>query len=118
MGEVYRARATRLGRTVAIKVLPPQLAADPQFRERFEREARTVSQLTHPNICTLYDVGETGDGPAGAATHFLVMEHLEVETLSRAWREDASPFRTRCASRWRSRVRSITPIATGSSNAT
>jgi serine/threonine protein kinase len=82
MGEVYRARDTRLDRTVALKILPTQLAANPQFRERFEREARTVSQLTHPNICTLYDVGETGDGPAGAATHFLVMEHLEGETLS------------------------------------
>ena len=54
MGEVYRARDTRLDRTVAIKILPQALAADPQFRERFDREARTISQLTHPHICTLY----------------------------------------------------------------
>ena len=57
MGEVYKARDTRLDRTVAIKILPATLAADPQFRERFDREARTISQLTHPHICTLYDVG-------------------------------------------------------------
>jgi eukaryotic-like serine/threonine-protein kinase len=72
MGEVYRARDTRLDRIVAIKVLAEAVAADPQFRERFDREARTISQLTHPNICTLYDVG---DG-------FIVMEYLEGETLA------------------------------------
>lgn len=76
MGEVYRARDTRLDRTVAIKVLPDTLAADPQFRERFQREARVISQLTHPHICTLYDVGED----AGRA--YLVMELLEGETLA------------------------------------
>ena len=58
MGEVYKARDTRLDRTVAIKTLSPQLAADAQFRERFDREARVISQLDHPNICALYDVGE------------------------------------------------------------
>ena len=57
MGEVYKARDTRLDRTVAIKILPEALGADPQFRERFDREARAISQLTHPHICTLYDVG-------------------------------------------------------------
>ena len=57
MGEVYRARDTRLDRTVAIKVLAATLAADPQLRERFDREARAISSLNHPHICTLYDVG-------------------------------------------------------------
>jgi serine/threonine protein kinase len=57
MGEVYRARDTRLGRSVAIKLLPEHLRADPQARERFEAEARNVSRLSHPHICTLYDLG-------------------------------------------------------------
>jgi len=77
MGEVYKARDTRLARTVAIKVLPHQLSADPEKRQRFEREARAVSSLNHPHICTLYDVGHQ-DG-----TDYLVMEYLEGETLAR-----------------------------------
>src|SRR6059036_1200124 len=76
MGEVYKARDTRLDRTVAIKILPDALAGDPEFRDRFDREARTISQLTHPHICTLYDVGHQ-DG-----TDFLVMEYLEGDTLA------------------------------------
>src|SRR5512143_1181208 len=76
MGEVYRARDARLERTVAIKVLPPGLASSPEGRQRFEREAKTISQLSHPHICALYDVGREGD------TEFLVMEYLEGETLS------------------------------------
>ena len=76
MGEVYRARDTRLDRTVAIKVLPAQFSADPQFRERFDREARAISALEHPHICALYDVGDH-DG-----TSFLVMQFLEGETLA------------------------------------
>ncbi len=76
MGEVYRARDTRLDRTVAIKVLPEHLAANPDLRQRFEREARAVSSLNHPHICALFDVGQQ-DG-----TDYLVMEHLEGETLA------------------------------------
>ena len=76
MGEVYRARDTRLDRTVAVKVLPGHLAANPDLRQRFEREARAVSSLNHPHICALFDVGQQ-DG-----TDYLVMEYLEGETLA------------------------------------
>ena len=76
MGEVYRARDRRLDRTVAIKVLPSALGAKPELRERFEREARAISALSHPNICALYDLGHE-DG-----IEYLVMEYLEGETLA------------------------------------
>ena len=76
MGEVYRARDTRLYRTVAIKVLNSQLVANAELRARFEREAKIISQLQHSHICVLYDVGHQ-DG-----TDFLVMEYLEGETLA------------------------------------
>jgi eukaryotic-like serine/threonine-protein kinase len=76
MGEVYRARDTRLERTVAVKVLPQHLSASAEVRQRFEREAKTISQLSHPHICALYDVGNQ-DG-----VEYLVMEFLEGETLS------------------------------------
>ena len=76
MGEVYRARDTRLERTVAIKVLPEHLAESPERKARFEREAKAISQLNHPNICTLHDIGEQ-DG-----TDYLVMEYIEGETLA------------------------------------
>ena len=83
MGEVYKAKDTRLDRTVAIKVLPAGLATDPQFRERFEREAKSISALNHPNICTLYDVGEAPSRePHASSLRFLVMEYLEGETLA------------------------------------
>ncbi len=75
MGEVYRARDTRLERTVALKVLPQHLSS-PEVRQRFEREAKTISQLSHPHICALYDVGREGE------TEYLVMEYLEGEPLS------------------------------------
>jgi eukaryotic-like serine/threonine-protein kinase len=75
MGEVYRARDTRLDRTVAIKFLPAHLAHQPEAQIRFEREARTISSLNHPNICTLHDIGSQ-DG-----TTYLVMEYVEGETL-------------------------------------
>ena len=76
MGEVYAAIDTRLDRAVAIKVLPEHLADDPHIRERFEREARAVSSLNHPHICTLFDVGEQ-DG-----VHYLVMELVDGDTLA------------------------------------
>src|SRR5947199_9366461 len=81
MGEVYKARDTRLGRTVAIKVLPPHLAEDPDRKARFEREARAISRLSHPHICTLYDLGHEG------GVDYLVMECLESETLADRLRE-------------------------------
>jgi len=76
MGEVYRARDTRLERTVAIKVLPTHLADRVELRERFDREAKTIASLNHPHICTLFDTGHQDD------TDFLVMEYLEGETLA------------------------------------
>jgi Tol biopolymer transport system component len=76
MGEVYRARDTRLGREVAVKVLPRDLAATPEVRARFEREARLISSLNHPNICTVHDVGQEGDD------FYLVMELVEGESLA------------------------------------
>jgi Tol biopolymer transport system component len=84
MGEVYKARDTRLERTVAVKVLPHSLAADPEFRARFEREAKSISALNHPHICTLHDVGRARvqGTAAGEEIDFLVMEHLEGETLA------------------------------------
>ena len=77
MGEVYRARDTRLERTVAIKVLPARLADRPELRQRLEREARTISQLSNSYICTLFDVGRQDE------TDYLVMEYVEGETLER-----------------------------------
>ncbi len=76
MGEVYRARDTRLDRTVALKVLSADLSRDPERRARFEREARTISSLNHPHICTLHDVGREG------GVDFLVLELLEGESLA------------------------------------
>ena len=85
MGEVYRARDTRLDRTVAIKVLPLRFSSDPTRRQRFEREARAISALQHPNICTLYDVGRQD------STDYLVMEYLEGETLAARLAKGALP---------------------------
>lgn len=76
MGEVYRARDTRLDRTVAIKVLADHLADRAELRKRFEREARAIASLNHPHICVLYDVGHQG------GIYYLVMEYLEGETLA------------------------------------
>jgi eukaryotic-like serine/threonine-protein kinase len=86
MGEVYRARDTRLGRIVAIKILPDHVADRAGLRERFDREARTVANLNHPHICTLHDVGQQ-DG-----TDFLVMEYLEGETLAERLKKGPLPI--------------------------
>jgi serine/threonine protein kinase len=83
MGQVYRARDTRLGRTVAVKVLPPNLSTNPAFRLCFEQEARAVSALSHPNVCALYDVGQAKIAVNGDAANvsFIVMEYLDGEDL-------------------------------------
>jgi len=86
MGEVYRARDTRLDREVAVKILPPHLSENVEAKQRFDREARTISSLNHPNICTLYDVGQQ-DG-----VDFLVMEYLEGETLADRLRKGPLPL--------------------------
>ena len=108
MGEVYRATDTRLGRTVAIKVLPAHVAGDPVLRDRFEREARSVAALSHPNICTAHDVGrerpvpradapgsagaEAGAVDAGQPVDFLVMEFLDGQTLAERLGQGALPL--------------------------
>ena len=85
MGEVYRARDTRLDRTIAIKILPKEMSSDPLRRQRFEREAKTISSLNHPHICVLHDVGSQ-DGLS-----YLVMECLEGETLAKRLEKGALP---------------------------
>src|SRR5262249_3650380 len=77
MGEVYRARDTRLERTVAIKILPTQFSSNPAHKLRFEREAKTISTLNHPHICVLHDVGSHN------GVDYLVMEYVEGETLAK-----------------------------------
>ena len=99
MGEVYRARDTRLERTVAVKVLPEHLTSNEDLRQRFEREAKTISQLSHPHICALYDVGREGD------RDYLVMEYLEGETPRRAAGQGRVALRTAPALRHRDRRR-------------
>ena len=86
MGEVYRAKDTRLGRDVAVKVLPQHLSSNAEIRARFEREAKTVSSLNHPHICTLHDVGREGN------TDYLVMELIEGETLAQRLARGALPL--------------------------
>src|SRR6202521_5745629 len=85
MGEVYKARDTRLNRIVAIKVLPTHLADRSELRERFEREARTIASLNHSHICTLHDIGQQ-DG-----IDYLVMEYVEGETLAQRLRKGPLP---------------------------
>ena len=91
MGEVYLARDTRLDRNVAVKVLASVLSSSAEFRERFEREAKAVSSLNHPHICALYDVGSQ-DG-----VDYLVMEHLEGESLSDRLKKGPLPYETALA---------------------
>jgi Tol biopolymer transport system component len=95
MGEVYKARDTRLDRSVAIKILPSTTSADPDARLRFEREARTISQLSHPHICALYDVGEAANPdatiPNPGTVQYLVMELLEGDTLATRLEKGALP---------------------------
>jgi serine/threonine protein kinase len=86
MGEVYRARDTRLGRDVAVKILPKEMSADATRKQRFEREAKTISGLNHPNICTLHDVGSQ-DG-----VDYLVMECVEGETLAKRLEKGPLPL--------------------------
>ena len=86
MGEVYKATDTRLDRTVAIKVLPEHVANDPDLKQRFEREAKTVAALSHPNICPVFDVGEQG------GINFLVMEYLDGQTLAQRLEKGALPL--------------------------
>ena len=99
MGEVYRSRDTRLNRTVAIKVLSPSLGSDPEFRLRFEREARLASALDDPHICTVFDVGHEH----GVA--FLVMQHVAGETLAALLNRGALPLDVALESRHSNRVR-------------
>jgi eukaryotic-like serine/threonine-protein kinase len=83
MGEVYRARDSRLDRTVAVKVLPSYVATDPTLKQRFEREARTLAALSHPHICSVFDVGQHDPSTgSGQAVDYLVMEYLDGETLA------------------------------------
>src|SRR5215467_2394038 len=86
MGEVYRACDTRLDRTVAIKILPREMSSDSLRKQRFEREAKTISQLNHPHICVLYDVGSQ-DGLS-----YLVMECVEGETLAKRLEKGPLPL--------------------------
>jgi predicted Ser/Thr protein kinase/WD40 repeat protein len=86
MGEVYKARDTRLNRSVAIKVLPAAFANEPELRQRFEREAQAIAALRHPHICVLYDIGHD------QGVEFLVMEHLEGESLEQRLKKGALPL--------------------------
>jgi len=92
MGEVYKARDTRLGRIVAIKVLRPGAAADPERQRRFKQEARAVSALNHPHICILYDIGSQPSSISGQTVDYLVMEYLEGQTLAHRLQKGPLPL--------------------------
>ena len=112
MGEVYRARDTRLDRTVAIKTLTQGVADTPEVRQRFEREARAVSSLSHPHICVLFDVGHQ-DG-----IEYLVMEYLEARRSLRGLRKALCQLPSSCDTRRRSPTLSTKPTDRESSIAT
>src|SRR3954468_24016517 len=86
MGEVYRARDTRLDRSVAIKIVSGDVTTNSELRQRFEREARSLSSLSHPHICALYDIGRDN------GSDYLVMEYLEGETLGKRLERGALPI--------------------------
>lgn len=109
-GEVYRASDTRLNRIVAVKVLPSHLSDRPDSRERFEREARAISALNHPNICHLYDVG------AQDGISYLILEFLEGESL--ALPPGRFPLRIRCVMQRKFPMRWTRPTAAASSTVT
>jgi len=109
---VWKARDTRLGRIVAIKCCPPIFQRIPKSRARFEREARAISQLSHPNICSLHDIGRQED------VDYLVMEYLEVKRSPRVWQRVPCRRRRCCAAVSRSRMPWIARTATASSIAT
>ena len=113
MGVLYRARDTRLGRTVAIKLLHPEVVADPERTRRFLQEARAASALNHPNIVTVHDIGE--DPERGT---WIAMECLEGESLRQRLARGPLPCRRRCASRSRSPAASPPPTRPASSTAT
>ncbi len=104
MGEVYQAKDTRLDRTVAIKILPAHLSSDPIRKQRFEREAKTISSLNHPHICVLYDVGSQDN------VDYLVLECVEGESWRSAWKKGLCHWircrNTGCKSltRWTKRI--------------
>jgi serine/threonine protein kinase len=114
MGEVYRGRDLKLKRTVAIKILPPHFAEDPDRRQRFQQEAEALASLNHPNIAAIHTLEEAG------GTRFLVLEFVEGETLDerratdRCRRTRGSRSRSRCAAHWRPRTTAASCIATSS----
>ena len=111
MGQVYKARDTRLDRTVAIKILPPELAADPQFRERFDREARVISQLDHPHICALYDVGDAERRPRSWCCSISKVRHSPTDLSKGPLTRRRATRRSRSRSRPHARPRRTAPAS-------